>query len=929
MLWPRPNAAILVRVMRRWGWVLLAALGCGVGLEVDEGAAIACERDADCPEDWRCGARGLCIAPGGHEDLAPPRIVTAEASGSSAVVITFNEPIAAASAGAPASYSITPALPIAGVTVEAQSVRLFTGEHSLGVVYDLVVRDVRDLAGNEVAASGLVTTFTGGGVPPDPTPPDPLGPADETRFFDRNIVLAWTPRFKAASYSVELSLEADFDPLWRAAIDVTEPSLDVGALTGPGLTARSYFWRVRADVTDGAATLPVRRFHVMDSVIYVHCPADPCDAEARIGNLSAPHENVSRALVDAAANGLREVRVAARGGDLAYRGAVSLLPGVSLLGGYAADFSSRDPTTLPTILEHDGQFVVGAISITADSAPEPGVVLEGFTIRTMTGSNLVDSSAVYVNDCDGSLTIRGNVVRSDDAAGFSRGVQITSAYHTELPLLITDNDIAAGRVAWGHSIGVSLEFSTAHLVGNRAIRGNDTIDSSSFGVFANASQLLLEDNALIAAGQSPRESIGARLAGVSGAVRGNVIVAGNASTTTAIGFSTGLEVQARIASEPLVIEDNDIATGSGVITQGMLLESWSELTATGNRVSAGAASHPTQLGPAVAYSIGIALRNYGSFVVGGNTARAGDVSAGTAPTSEIYSAGLAYLRQTTGVALRPASARIFANLALGGAVSLTVDSPFAAASYGIKIDSPQATVTLYNNVARAGEASATATAASVGVLLATRSNSQQTSTHAVGVNNTIVAGGATSSTALGRASGIELQPPVTLAATDVLNNLVLTRGAADSRLLLRELGACSGSCPMPRSLRNNLLLHLAPSAGASLYRDGDGTLIDDGNGDGLLDELAAVGTTVADNRTVTSAIADWLTLFVDPDGTLTPDDPWDDFAPAAGSPALGVGRNFYDPDRLHDDIRGTERPACATPPCDSATPAWSAGAHED
>ena len=72
-----------------------------------------------------------------------------------------------------------------------------------------------------------------------------------------------------------------------------------------------------------------------------------------------------------------------------------------------------------------------------------------------------------------------------------------------------------------------------------------------------------------------------------------------------------------------------------------------------------------------------------------------------------------------------------------------------------------------------------------------------------------------------------------------------------------------------------------------------------------------------------------VTLFVDPSGSVTPSDPWDDFDLAVGNPAINAGLNLFDNATYGSatvDAAGIALPTCGAPPCDAASPAWNMGA---
>src|SRR5688572_29307327 len=123
-----------VRWRGRW-LLVLAVIGCKVDLSLDSAAQVTCESDSDCPDDWSCGVRGTCVASGAVEDTTPPQIVTTEAAGDGAVVVTFSEPVDIDSVRLAGNYTITPGLIVEGVSTEAQSVRLFTSTQTYEATY--------------------------------------------------------------------------------------------------------------------------------------------------------------------------------------------------------------------------------------------------------------------------------------------------------------------------------------------------------------------------------------------------------------------------------------------------------------------------------------------------------------------------------------------------------------------------------------------------------------------------------------------------------------------------------------------------------------------------------------------------------------------------------------------------------------------------
>ncbi|MBK9137555.1 MAG: Ig-like domain-containing protein [Verrucomicrobia bacterium] len=85
-------------------------------------------------------------------DTFPPKISKVKASSVSSLIVTFDEPLDAASAGAVANYSLSDGVAVTAATPSGTSVLLNTGGLKVGSTYTLTVSGVRDPYGNVVPA---------------------------------------------------------------------------------------------------------------------------------------------------------------------------------------------------------------------------------------------------------------------------------------------------------------------------------------------------------------------------------------------------------------------------------------------------------------------------------------------------------------------------------------------------------------------------------------------------------------------------------------------------------------------------------------------------------------------------------------------------------------------------------------------------------
>jgi hypothetical protein len=95
------------------------------------------------------------------KDLTPPTLVSASGSASGTTfTIVFSERVDAATAGATANYTITPALAVTAVAVKGNTVTLTTAKQNLnGTEYTIAVSNVQDLSKKTIVAASKVSAY--------------------------------------------------------------------------------------------------------------------------------------------------------------------------------------------------------------------------------------------------------------------------------------------------------------------------------------------------------------------------------------------------------------------------------------------------------------------------------------------------------------------------------------------------------------------------------------------------------------------------------------------------------------------------------------------------------------------------------------------------------------------------------------------------
>ncbi len=354
-------------------------VACAPALDVPRDLVINCDGDTQCPAAMSC--RGQVCIRDAELDRVPPTLVSAQAAGPQAVVLTFSERVKREEAENLANYGAVPPLAFVSATLggESQTVVIAVQRQS-AVTYELTVANVRDESDNVIAPPTNSSRFNGVPPPIDTTAPEPLLPALHQRFLGAtHVELRWSERSGAARYQIDLAFDvafqnhvpgSPFTVLPLAEGGVPETTLRVAAPV-----AVTYFWRVRADTTEG--TPIVYDFDVVRDALHVYCQSYPgCDGAGAAGNVTRPYPTISRALANAKLDGIKRVLVAGRGVGQPYEELVTLVDGVSLHGGYDPTFDESQRNA-ETRIRGSSTFTIYAERITQKTTVERFTIMGG------------------------------------------------------------------------------------------------------------------------------------------------------------------------------------------------------------------------------------------------------------------------------------------------------------------------------------------------------------------------------------------------------------------------------------------------------------------------------------------------------------------------------------------------------------------------
>lgn len=380
----------------------------------------------------------------------------------------------------------------------------------------------------------------GGFLSMDTNPPAIQSPSPGGLALNKVANLRWAAIKFASNYEVQVATDNNFTNILLKKT-IADSFLDV---TLPD--AVTYYWRVRANLT-AAGKYSQGSFEGMDDAVYVYCDASvSCIDDGLVGNKAKPFRTITRALTEASANRIGQVKVAARDlSSTAYREAINLVPKVSLYGGYTSDFkeSNRNISTNVTRIYNDGVTAMYAAYLFASqNPPYQQVIVEGLTFET--GVTNTNTYGGYVLQSSENLVLRNNIFKSGNSAGETYGLFLSEVTTVSSPNLVVEN--------------------------NTIIAGDPSQSTYwSFGLYIDAGSPVVRNNVIlggnIAAGSTG--SIGLRTANSNAVITNNTIRAGS---SPAGGSSTGIAMKHTIAgSSSNTITNNIVSTLSGGSTYCM------------------------------------------------------------------------------------------------------------------------------------------------------------------------------------------------------------------------------------------------------------------------------------------------------------------------------------------------------------------------
>lgn len=506
----------------KYAWLLFLVPHCTANLALDlSNEQVACTLDAQCTSAGKC-VKGRCYPRGENVDVTAPAVAGTSPISSTLLSVTFSKPVSLNTA----SFTITPALDIAGVSLAAdkQSADLATAPQTEAESYTLTVTGLVDLDGN--AAPSVVLSFSGFGIGRDQTPPVILAPKPDAKTFDpTSIDVVWTSRHLATSYLVELASDPGFTDAQATTVpapaDGTSPSVNLASL-GTFLPI-DYYLRISSD---NSLPCAVQRIAITDPArIYVA----PTSHSTPVGNRSRPFTTVSAGMIEALATatvplvkggtapvGIRTVALA--GGTYASE-VIQPLSGTHLSGGYDPTTWQQTPALTPTLLSApEGSAnvvsVIGASAVTIDSVKiafaDASAVLNAtaLTVDSSPAFALIDSqvssnagantTAVFVVDTQppgdlvltnvqpspadaGATFLRTTIFGGLQGASNSRGLVVQQSNAVVVDSC-TVYGSAPGAVTTAGATGIRVNFAGLYVSGSTVYGGDSSYTGSQVAV---------------------------------------------------------------------------------------------------------------------------------------------------------------------------------------------------------------------------------------------------------------------------------------------------------------------------------------------------------------------------------------------------------------------------------------------------------------
>lgn len=235
-----------------------------------------------------------------------------------------------------------------------------------------------------------------GGRCVDPALVDTLGartyaPApDEIVSGALPVEMLWGVVTGAAEYTLEVATD-------EAMTAIVASQKQAGVRTTLPLSAGTYYWRVRSDVSNGLTAAP-SRFGVIGDAVHVYCSSvEACSTEGgvQLGTATHPMMSIAGGMAVASRLGVHDVRVAHRIGRQPYDEQIAVVAGLNLHGGYDPTFAMVDGRTAVASTRR----VLSAFEVRSPT------IIEGFALTRSAGEE-ASSDVALLYECSDSLLVR-------------------------------------------------------------------------------------------------------------------------------------------------------------------------------------------------------------------------------------------------------------------------------------------------------------------------------------------------------------------------------------------------------------------------------------------------------------------------------------------------------------------------------------------
>jgi len=431
-----------------------------------------------------------------------------------------------------------------------------------------------------------LTACGGGGGGSAPTPTDPGGTADTTapallsqtpaaRLLKTDIAISihFDESIDTSSFTLSGNLATASDGGVWSQTDIIDDTLTITPTTSwPVNTGRTLVINAKDLAGNAMTELTITHDVYLGTLYYVNTAMldDTGNGETPVTARKFIHTTVADVTAPATllvAGGEYRLSSAA-----IHNTQVVLKEGVSLYGGYNADFTQRDPATyISRIVDHSADAGTNTLpnrTIEGDASITASTIVDGFSIQgsEQTGN---DYSAAIVMITGAAATIQNNTIHGGSGATQSIGMY----NHSSSPTVL-NNTINGGSSSSG-SIGM-MNFFSSPTVQNNTLNG-DNGGRSSTGMYNRTSSPTVLNNTINAG--SGNQSYGINnLIFSSPTVQDNTIDGGSGGDT-----STGM---VNSQSSPTVL-NNMLSGGSGRQTFGMRNANSSSPTVQDNTINGG------------------------------------------------------------------------------------------------------------------------------------------------------------------------------------------------------------------------------------------------------------------------------------------------------------------------------------------------------